>query len=174
MAAQPRFIRQTDGTVTFKVKSDGTTGEGWIARLQAVGHIVRGDAKKVLRSSAFVPTKKGTIHNLTLLPYRFLGWGRLHKMANVREKAKGLQLSMPHPEVAPLICMMFSIEDIRGIGLADLIVVHDSIEVADGRRSLLCVGTDDDDSDLYAVDDPGEKWGVQYGFVFSSASDSTF
>ena len=142
MAAQPRFIRQTDGTVTFKVKSDGTTGEGWIARLQAVGHIVRGDAKKVLRSSAFVPTKKGTIHNLTLLPYRFLGWGRLHKMANVREKAKGLQLSMPHPEVAPLICTMFSIEDIRGIGLADLIVVHDSIEVADGRRSLLCVGTD--------------------------------
>ena len=51
-----RAWREHGGIISFSVTSDGTTGEGWITRLEQKGIRVSPCAKSVLRSSEFKPT----------------------------------------------------------------------------------------------------------------------
>lgn len=163
---KPKFHTAVDGTITFSVTSDGTTGIEWISRLKAAGHKVSDYAEQLLRSSDFVPTS-GTTTKIVVLPGKF--WKDSDRLTrNVRAKAVDRKLEKPNAEVACLIRLMFTNEEIRAMGLRWLVVVHEPIVVVDGDPSLLTVLADVSESWLGAYwDDPDHQWYSQRGFLFA-------
>lgn len=165
---KPKFQIQPDGTITFTVKSDGTTGEAWISRLEAAGHKVSDYAKQVLRSPDFVPTK-GVMTKLVVLPGQM--WSdRDRTTKNIRDEAQGRRkLGKPNAEVACLIRMIFSNDDIIAMGLRWLVTMHEPIKDSGGSPSLL--GTVVGGGGASWLDahwgGPDGRWDGRGGFVFA-------
>ena len=169
---KPKFQIQPDGTITFSVKSDGTTGEAWIARLEASGHKVSDYAKQLLLSADFVSTKKGTIHQLVVLPGKFWSSDNVRTTKNIRAEADKRKLVKPNAEVGCLIRMMFSNEDIVSMGLSWLVAMHEPIEDSGGSPFLLGTDVHDGDSWLYARwDSLDYRWDERSGFVFAVSQE---
>ncbi len=164
---KPKFKIQPDSTITFSVKSDGTTGEAWIVRLEAAGHKVGDYAKQLLRSADFVPTK-GVVTKIVVLPGKFWSSDNARMTKNIRAEADKRKLAKPNAEVGCLMRMMFSNEDIALMGLRWLIVMHEPIKDADGYPLLLGTDANDGGSWLNAYWDlPGDQWRERRGFVFA-------
>ena len=164
---KPKFDVLADGTITFTVTSDGTTGLEWIDRLKAAGHKVNDYAEQLLRSSDFVPTNGMTTKSVVLLNKLWTtDSNRLTK--NIRAEADKRKQVKPNAEVACLVRKMFTNEEIRSMGLLRLVIMHESIKDADGRSGLLAVSADDSESWLDAFwDSPAYQWSSQSGFVFA-------
>jgi hypothetical protein len=164
--AKPKFKLNTDGTVEFTVKSDGTTGSGWITKLEGAGHKLGKYAKQLLLSTDFKPTK-GIVTKIVVLPGRL--WSDNERSSrNTRTEATNRALVSPNAEVACLMRMMFSNEDIRQMGLRWLIAMHEPIKDTDGDPLLL--GTDDDEGVSWLGAFWGRldaQWRGLHGFAFA-------
>lgn len=95
---------EKNGVIYFSVTSDGTTGQGWIERLEKKGFEVTTEAREVLLSSYFQPTT-GVTSKIALVTGELFEKGD-HKGFEIREpleyaEAHGLQA--PNIEVA---CLM--------------------------------------------------------------------
>jgi len=161
-----RKWREENGVIRFSVTSDGTTGEEWIARLEARGFRFGKYAKQVLRSTEFGPTS-GVTSEIVVLP------GVLFKdsersTGNIRAEAEGRRgLGKPSLEVACLIREMLSDADIEAMGLWWIVVMHESILDSDGGSCLLDVGRDGGGRWLGArYARPGGRWARGDGFAF--------
>lgn len=164
--SRPKFKLAADGTVTFTVTSDGTTGDEWIARLQAAGHKVGAYAKQILWSPDFVSTK-GVSTKIVVMPGKL--WTDDNRLTrNIRAEASKRKLVAPNAEVACLIRMMFSNADIISMGLRWLIAMHEPIKDSGGDPRLLGTGDVGGDSWLNANwDNPDRQWSVRIGFAFA-------
>ena len=161
-----RAWREQDGIIRFSVTSDGTTGEGWITRLESKGNKVSPYAKQVLRSTAFQPTNGVTTEIAVMKGSLFTDDDRI--TSKIRAKAKEYQFQTPHAEVACLIREMFTDEEIKEMGLTWIVTMHEPIEDSDRYPYLL--GTDRRGGSpwLDANDDePGDGWNRDIGFAFA-------
>ena len=164
---KPKFDVLADGTITFTVTSDGTTGLEWIGRLKAAGHKVNDYTEQLLRSSDFVPTN-GMTTKIAVLPGKLWTTNSNRLTKNIRAEALKRKLVKPNVEVACLIRMMFTNEEIRSMGLHRLVIMHKPINDVGGSSGLLTVGAGGSGSWLGAYwDDPDYRWDSQDGFVFA-------
>ncbi|MBU2109724.1 hypothetical protein KKB71_02085, partial [Patescibacteria group bacterium] len=124
-----RQWRERDGVIYFSVTSDGTTGEGWISRLENKGFQVSDWAKSILRSPDFKPTSVTT--EIVVFKGRlFSDSNRTTK--NIRAEAERRNLAKPNAETACLIREKFSDKEIESMELWWIVTMHDPIKDSDG------------------------------------------
>lgn len=172
--ARPCHWREKDGIIYFSVTSDGTTGEGWIKRLQEKGFNVGDYAKDVLLSPDFKPTS-GVMTEIAVL--RGTIWNdRDRTISNIRAFAADRKLATPNAEVACLIREMFLDKEIKTMCLWWIVVMHEPIKDLDGTPDFLGVAWDNDDDDdddddgrwlSTFFDGPNERWSCGDGFAFA-------
>ena len=141
---------EKNGVIYFSVTPDGTTGEGWITRLESMG----GYAKQVLRSPDFKPTSGVTTEVAVLKGMLFKDNDRTPK--KIRAYAEAFRTSdkrkllEPNAELACLICEKFTEKEIEAMGLWYIVAMHEPINDSDGDPLLLCASRGDAGRWLYA------------------------
>jgi hypothetical protein len=118
--APPKW-REEQGVVYFSVTSDGTSGEDWITRLQDQGFVVKGEAKRLLRSSAFQPTN-GITTRVAVLKGELFGPTNAHSVLHEGRKRNLFRLNA---ETACLIREKFTDDELKKMGLQKIICMHD-------------------------------------------------
>jgi hypothetical protein len=159
-----RQWREQDGVIYFTVVSDGTTGEDWITRLKGTGKRLNNEAKHVLRSSDFKPTK-GVIYEIAVLKgMLFNDNERITK--KIRAEAEQRTLLTPNTEIACLIRDKFTDEEIEAMGLVLIATMHEPIAGLGGRPRLLRAGRGDGSWLCAFWDGPDCRWSRRSGFAF--------
>jgi len=157
--------------------SDGTTGPGWIPRLESKDFRIGDYAKKVLQSSDFKPTSGVRTEVAVLKGMLFEDNDRITK--NIRVKAyagtftQQRKLFDPNAELVCLICEKFTDEEIEAMGLWHIVTMHEPINDSDGGTSLLGARRSGGSRWLYACSGrPGIRWyrGYCFAFVVSQVS----
>lgn len=119
---QRAWEQKFPGQITFTLKSEGTLGPDWKARLEEKNKNFKfsPDALSILYSREFHPTKDQEFEVIILHSLD-------HKWTtqDVMQKAKGIGLITPLPELACLIADKFSNQEIlREMGLNSVHVMH--------------------------------------------------
>ena len=160
-----RSWREEDGVIYFSVVSDGTTGEDWIKRLEGNGFRIGDYAKQVLRSPSFTPTS-GVTEVAVLKGMLFADNDRY--TAKIRAEGALRKLSKPNAELACLIRLKFTDEEIEEMGLWYIVAVHEPINDSDGDPNLLNANRDHDGRWLDAYHGrPDDRWHRDFGFAFA-------
>ena len=156
------------GVITFTLPAtDGTTGQGWITRLENKGFRVGKYAKQLLLSPDFKPTT-GTVYSVTVLKGEIFS-DENRTTTNIRGEAERRGLPKLNAEAACLIRESFSDEELEAMGLIWLTVMHDPIADSVGDPSLLGVNRDVDGRWLSTCYDvPDIRWLRDSGFAFSA------
>ncbi len=156
---------EQDGVVYLSVTSDGTTGPQWIEVLENKGFRLGSNAKNVLRSPDFQPTKGVTYKIAILKGQLFENDDRITK--RIRAEASRRKFTKLNAEAACLIRANFSDDDIKAMGLVWVTVMHEPIE-SDGNPYLLSADRGGGGRWLSAYcGDPGGRWGRESGFAFA-------
>lgn len=167
-----RSWREEDGVIYFSVTSDGTTGEGWITRLESKGFRVGDYAKQVLRSPDFKPTNGVTIEVAVLKGMLFEDQSRI--TSKIRAEADKRKLSKPNAELACLIRKKFTDKEIEAMGLRYIVAMHEPINDSDGDPNLLSADRDSGGRWLDAYyGRPDDRWGRDDGFAFAVSQVSS-
>lgn len=167
-----RSWREEDGVIYFSVESDGTTGEDWIKRLEGNGFRVGDYAKQVLRSPDFTPTNGVTTEVAVLKGMLFEDNDRTTK--KIRAEADKRKLGKPNAELACLIRLKFTDEEIEAMGLWYIVAMHEPINDSGGDPDLLSADRDDDGRWLGACyGTPGGRWDRGSGFAFAVSQVSS-
>jgi hypothetical protein len=158
--------QNSDNVISFTVTSDGTTGQGWITRLEASGKRVDSYAKSVLRAKDFKPTN-GVTMQIRVLKSKLWSDENIRTIRNIRAEADRRQFIKPNAEVGCLIRDLFSNEEIKAMGIWWIVVMHNPIEDSDGFPSLLAAGRGGGGYSLgtYSAR-PGDRWDRGNGFAF--------
>ena len=157
--------REKDGVIYFKVTSNGRTGEKWITYLESRGIKLDKWAKDVLRSPDFKPTNGITTDIAVLKSPRFTDKARITSL--IRSEADKLKFSKPNAEVACLIRVMFTDEEIKAMGLMWIVTMHEPIEDSARDPNLLGVSRCGVGRWLRGCyGGPGRKWRRWNGFAF--------
>lgn len=123
-----RWIEK-DGVIYGTVVLDKmTTGQEWIIRTIAAGnHILGGGTDGMLRSEHFQMSPIG-VYKIVILTSPYVGNDcREFYTTKVLATAKDLGLIRPNADIGCLIREQFSDEEIRGLGLVDIMVMHEPI-----------------------------------------------
>ena len=164
-SAPVRTRRDEDGIIYFSVTSDGTTGEGWITRLEAKGFRVGNYAKQLLRSYDFQPTKGVTTEVAVLKGSRWHDDDRITK--KIRAEAFKMKFASINAEMACLIREYFTDQALKELGLNWINIMHDPIKV-NGETYRLVVHRNDGGGWLDAHDGIAyDGWSRSDGFAFA-------
>ncbi len=164
----PREWHEENGIIRFKVTSDGTTGEGWVARLENKGFRVNDYAKQVLRSPDFKPSSGIATEIVVLKGSLFKDDDRITK--NIRAEADKRKLAKPNAEVACLIREKFTDKEIEAMGLMWIVVMHEPIKDYDDYPSLLDMDRCDCRLSRCSDGSGGSSWDTGSGFAFVAAA----
>lgn len=160
-----RRWREEGEVIYFEVVSDGTTGPGWIVRLENKGFRLTDWAKDILNSEDFKTTSGVTYKIAVLKGTMFSDEDRI--TSNIRAEAGRRKLEKPNPEIACLIREMFSDEELEAMGLWRIVVFHEPIKDSDGDPRLLTARRHVDGCWLGAYyDRPDGSWNSSNGLAF--------
>ncbi|MBI2054320.1 MAG: hypothetical protein HYT36_03225 [Candidatus Staskawiczbacteria bacterium] len=167
-----RRWREEDGVIYFEVTSNGRTGLEWIEYLETPVFQVDKWAKDVLMSPDFKPTN-GVIYRIAVIKGTlFSASDRITK--KIRAEAKSRKLEKPNAEVVCLIRDAFSNEELKAMGLWEIVVFHDSIRDSAGGPRLLAVFRGFGGRWLHAYcDRPDVFWFSGCGFAFAVSQVSS-
>jgi hypothetical protein len=140
--------REEDGVIYFSVTSDGTTGEDWIKRLERKGFRPSDYTKEVLHKSDFKPTNGVKTEIAVIRGCQFEDNNRIIK--KIRAEAEKRMLSKPNAEIACLIREKFTNRAIEGMGLIEIVVMHEPINIFIADTRLISVSRHDGGSWLKA------------------------
>jgi hypothetical protein len=157
---------EENGVIHFKVTSDGTTGEEWIERLERQSFKLTDWAKRILLSKDFDATKYIEYEIVILRNSLFAKGFRNNR--KIRNEALKRKLSTPNVEIGCLTRQMFSDEELRVMGIDQIVVMHKPIIFSDnGSVSALTHICVDDGGFLEAnYGGPNDSYDHLDGFVF--------
>jgi len=162
-----RSWREENGVISLgSVTSNGTTGLGWIERLEKKGFKLCDYSKSILLSPDFKPTNGITTEIAVLKGEMFSDKNRFTK--NIRAEADKRNLVKPNAEVACLIREKFTDKEIEAMGLLYIVAMHEPIKDSDGDLHLLNANRLGDGRWLDAsYVEPGDWWCREGGFAFA-------
>ncbi len=163
--AKPKWTER-DGVIYFTLVSNGLTGLEWIVHLEGKGYQLTKWAKDLLNSGDFMPTPKGTVHEMgAIRATQFkddegITW-------KIRAKAKKLKMFKAHPETACLIRVLFTDKELEEMGLWYIMSMHEPILDSDRDPGLLSSSRHDGGLYLDAYcGEPGYQWNDNGAFAF--------
>lgn len=168
-----------DDVVYFSVTSDGTTGEEWVARLEAKGVPVHDHIKRILRSPDLKQTS-GVKTKIAVLKGIIFGVGDVDDGSHgylttdiVRAEANRRNLVTPSVEVALLVREKFAKEEIKVMGLTNIVTMHDLTNDPEYGRCFLFTGRNGEGDWNYNAQ-PWflDVWPPSVGFAFAVSSPS--
>ncbi len=161
---KPRWERVGD-TIFFTLPAtDGTTGEGWINRLELQGVKLTDDARGVLRSNDFKPTTGVIYHVAVLVGATLVAENRITK--NIQAEGTSRKWEDLPPEAVCLIREVFSDTDLEVMGLWWIVGFGKPIQF-DGDPHFLFARRDDGGRRLGAgFAGPDGRWSGRGGFAF--------
>ena len=121
--------------------------------------------KQVLRSPDFKPTKGVTTEIVALKGTLFTDNDRITK--NIRAEAAKRKLASPNAEVACLIRLKFTDEEIKARGLWWIVTMHEPVNDFFSNPCLLCACRDDGASRGLNACRPDCMWSSDVGFAFA-------
>lgn len=161
-----RSWREEDGIIRFSVTSDGTTGPGWVERLEQDGYNLGGYAKQLLLSPDFKPTN-GVVTEIAVMKGSLFS-NNNRTTRNILAEASRRKYVALNPEVACLIRVMFSDKEIEDMSLWGIVTMHEPIKDSGGDPGLLCVFRDDEGRGLgTCYDNHDYEWDDDGGFAFA-------
>ena len=179
MTTQQNPVQST----SFSFTTDGTTGPDWITRLEGKGHTLDHGVMAILQSPLFVPTSGVTTEGSVL--HGFDEVRPSYGDAEVWAEAQSRDLHHMTLEAALYIRDKFTNEQLKGMGLARIIVLHEPVHDKDlpddpggppprDLSFLLCIQAlrrAYSSLDLVQTRFPDETWGCQgvSGFALASA-----
>ncbi len=130
------------------------------------GYNISSYAKEILESKDFKLNKPQKVE-IAILSLDDLGLPKHSTTKEIRKKAESLGYTTPPAEVAPLIRLAISDEEIKNLGLWLIATMYEPINDSDGDPSLLCAYRFDDGRWLnaYCVE-PDVQWPRESGFAF--------
>jgi hypothetical protein len=164
-----KLWREEDGVIYFSVTSDGTTGGGWIGRLENKGFLLGGYTKAVLRSPNFKPTNGVTTEVGIIRGSLFEDDDRVTR--TIRGEAANRKFSRPRAELACLIREKLTDEDLKAMGLNCISVMHEPIKV---DRDSFLLGAVRDGWLTTRSGEPYSKWPLGEGYAFAASEAVTF
>lgn len=156
---------EVNSIIYFSVTSDGTTGKGWVKRLEKKGFRTGECAKSMLLSDDFKPTN-GVMYEIAVMKgMLFSDSDRTTK--NIRAEADTRKFTKPNAEVACLIREKFTDEELEAMGLWYIVVMHEPINDSVGNPFLLGAHRNGAGRWLDAYyGSPGRGWDRDYWFAF--------
>lgn len=167
-----RKWREKDGVIYFSVTSNGKTGQEWIEYFKNKNIDLSSRTKEVLLSPDFQPTN-GYTYNIAVLRGRwFINADRY--VYNIRADADKRGFTEPNAEVACLIRVMFTDEELKAMGLWEIVTMHEPINDADGYSSLILARRSGDDGCLSVCSGgPRSDFDINSGFAFEFSETSS-
>ncbi len=165
---KPKWTVTAEGMIAIAgLISDGAAGPQALKSLQDLGFRVSDYAKSMLLSKDYKPSLAGTVHDVIVMRGAdFNDSDRITK--KIRAKAKKLGFLTPNAEVAYLLRINLSDDDLKAMGLWWIVVMHRPIEDPDGDPSLLSTNRDVDGQWLNGYyGKPDYEWNVYGGFAFA-------
>ena len=163
--------RQKDGVLYFSVTSDGTTGGDWITRLENKRFRVDDDAKQVLRSPDFKPTR-GVTTDVAVLK-RLLFMEDELTIGRIRAEAYRRKLIKTNAEVACLTREKFTDRELQDMVLRYITFIHEPISNSYGDPRLLTVPIEIGGCLLTQDGGPDKRWYRDFGgFAFAVSQSS--
>lgn len=157
---------EQDSIIYLDVISDGTTGPGWIKRLEKRGCRLSCNVKSMLLSTKFKPTKD-VMTKITILKGNLFNDDN-YTVFGLNDLAIKHNLSKPNAEVACLIRENFSNEDLEAMGLIWIAIMHEPVNDFEGNSGILRVSRYRNDCWLnayYVGPDSGRFKGRGFAFI---------
>ncbi len=123
-----------DGEFTLKVESDYVKGPEWIPRLESKNRRVPTEAKVLLMSSAFSPTR---IEYDILIVRVNKGEDRVAGLIVDKARESGAQL--PTLETACLVRELLTDDDILNMGFSELVFLHTPVRGENGMNDVFVI-----------------------------------
>ncbi|MEK7149033.1 MAG: hypothetical protein AAB796_01365 [Patescibacteria group bacterium] len=120
---------------TLPLLADGRAGKDWIPRLKGRDVSIDDEAKYMLRSPNFKPTK-GVSIDVAILKGRYLVDNN-QIIKNVHAEAKKCKWSKPNADLVCLILENFTEEEIEVMDLRDIVAMHEPFNDSDDDPPLL-------------------------------------
>ena len=155
-----------EGNILLSVTSDGTTGPEWISRLEKKGFMVDDYLRGILLSPDFETTNGITTRLVTIKGDAFTDKERTTK--NIMTRAEEYGWQAPNAEVACLLRLTLSDEDIKKMGILYLVTMHYPIYAYD-RPCLLALAHSDYGQSFYfySLALYGNEWSNHGAFLFA-------
>ena len=130
------------------------------------GYNISDWAKEILKSKNFKLNKQQEVE-IAILSLDDLGLPEYSTTKEIREKAESMGYTTPPAEVAPLLRIVISNEEIENLGLWWITTMHKPINDSDGDASLLRARRFDGGRWLHSCyGKPGLQWFRESGFAF--------
>jgi len=159
--------REENGIIYFNLVSNGMTGEEWIVYFEKLEYRLPNDVKSILRSPKFKPAKAGTEFKIAILKGNLIATANLSNK-KIWAKVKALKFTVPNAEISCLLMTNLSSQEIKYLGVPNIITMHKAIKDFNGDPCVLKVSCDGKDirlsASLYGKSD--NKWISGIGFVF--------
>lgn len=158
---------ERNGVIYLSVTSDGTTGPEWEKWYDPKGFKLSFEARFLLNSASFKPTRGITTHVGIIKGMWFEKADRI--TSKIHADAVSRMWSKPNAEIACLIRKKYSNAEIEEMGLTWITAMHEPIAGSGGRQDLLAMGRNDagDPWLLAHWDKPGLEWRRGDGFAFA-------
>ena len=167
-----RAWREKNGVIYFTVTSDGTTGTEWVERLKKKGHFIGSDyARSVLLADDFRPTSGITTEVAVLKDMPNEGECNCSN-ETIRKAAEDLKLETPNAELACLICEKFTNDEIRQMGLRQIVVMHSPINDTNDYPRLLTIISEGRNRFLeVSLGKIRDRQRYEHGFAFTGSQE---
>lgn len=119
--------------IEINVRSNGRTGKNWIKRLEKQGWIIDDNAKAILLSPDFIPTK-GISTNILFKKYT-----QPVEIVHIKNNAKNYNFTSPNPEITCLICDYFTSKEFQERNLTNILIMHNPITPNDNLHGNLFI-----------------------------------
>lgn len=148
--------------------SDGASGLQCIENLIHLGVVASVSMRSIFLSEAYKPSPVDTVHNAVIMRGAVINIMK-RSTGKIREMAKELKFLCPSPELVYLIAKKFNEEDLKGMGLQSIRVMHELFKDEYGDWSGFEVTYGDNGAYISShYDSEGElTWAHHVGFAFS-------
>ena len=150
---------EKEGVVYFSLFSDAKTGSEWLRHFSRLKVGVSLNATKILQSAEFLPSSAGTLHKVAVIKGNVFNQ-RVRSTEQIRKWALLQGFRIPNLEVSPHIRSSFSNEEIKEMGLEEIVTFHEPVN---GRFLDIDADTGELESAPAGEED---TWHEEHGFGF--------
>ena len=162
------WVVDEDGNIHFTLVSNGYNPEQWIHHFETNGYNVSDHTRNILRRAVEASTNGRAYHIVVTPGRKICNSDRVTN--NIRSTAEKKGWVKPHWEVAPLIRITFTDQQLDRMGFGGIVVMHEPIIDAGNCPNVLTSNRMTGSHSLISSDGgPNSRWFEFCGFAFDES-----